>query len=79
MMGNLFLSWFARNSQESEARWAMILALCVYDAVGVVVTLIAIFSGAVNHLAWSVVVLYLFFAVGFGFFLFPQRKSVSES
>jgi hypothetical protein len=78
LMGNLMLTWFARNSQESEARWAMILALCVYDAIGVVVTLIAIFSGACNSLAWLVVVVYLFFALGFGYFLFPQRKSVQS-
>ncbi len=73
MMGNLMLTWFARNAQESEARWALILALCVYDAVGVVVTFIAILSGAVNSLAWLVVLLYLFFAVGFGYFLVPKR------
>jgi len=73
MMGNLMLTWFARNSKESEARWAMILALCVYDAVGVVVTLFAISSGAVNQLAWLIVALYLFFAIGFGYFLMPKK------
>ncbi len=73
MMGNLMLTWFARNAQESDARWALILALCVYDAVGVVITIIAILSGAVNSLAWLVVLLYLFFAVGFGYFLVPKR------
>jgi hypothetical protein len=76
MMGNLMLTWFARNSQESEARWAMILALCVYDAVGVVVTLIAIICGAVNPMAWSIFVIYLFFALGFGYFLIPKKKSL---
>ncbi len=73
MLGNLMLTWFARNAQESDARWALILALCVYDAVGFVVTIIAILSGAVNSLAWSVVLLYLFFAAGFGYFLIPKR------
>ena len=45
MIGILMLTWFARNSQLSDARWAIVLALCVYDAVGVLVTLIAIFAG----------------------------------
>jgi hypothetical protein len=74
MMGNLMLTWFARNSQESEARWAIILALFVYDAFGFFVTLLAIISGALNPLAWLIVVLYLFLALGFGYFLIPRRK-----
>jgi hypothetical protein len=74
MMGNLMLTWFARNSQESEARWAIILALFVYDAFGFFVTLLAIISGALNQLAWLIVVLYLFLALGFGYFLIPRRK-----
>jgi hypothetical protein len=74
MMGNLMLTWFARNSQESDARWAIILALFVYDAIGVVVTLIAIISGALNQLAWLIVALYLFLALGFGYFLLQRRK-----
>lgn len=76
LLGNLMLTWFARNDQESEARWAMILALCVYDAAGVVVTGIAIRSGAVNSLAWLVVAIYLFFALGFGYFLISKRYPV---
>ncbi|MGA2406032.1 MAG: hypothetical protein ABSF81_04675 [Bacteroidales bacterium] len=74
MMGNLMLTWFARNSQESEARWAIILALFVYDAIGFAVTLIAILSGALNSIGWLVVALYLFLALGFGYFLLPKRK-----
>jgi len=78
MMGNLMLTWFARNAQESDARWAMILALCVYDAVGFIITLIAIFSGSINSLGWLIVLIYLFFAVGFGFFLITKKTPVTE-
>jgi hypothetical protein len=76
MMGNLMLTWFARNSQESDARWAIVLALFVYDAIGFVVSLIAVLSGAINLLGWSVAILYLFLALGFGYFLLPKQKSV---
>ena len=75
MMGNLMLTWFARNSQESEARWAIVLALFVYDAIGFIVALIAILSGTVNSLGWLIAVLYLFLALGFGYFLLPKQKS----
>jgi len=73
MMGILMLTWFARNSQESDARWAIILALFVYDAIGVIVTLVSILSGTLNPLAWLIVALYLFLALGFGYFLLPKR------
>lgn len=73
MMGNMMLAWFARNSEASEARWAIILALFVYDAVGVIVTLIAIYSGALNTLGWLIVALYLFFTLGFGYYLFRRN------
>ena len=78
MIGNLMLTWFARNSLESDARWAIVLALFVYDALGFVATLIAIFSGALNPLAWLIVALYLFLALGFGYFLLPKRKPLQE-
>lgn len=74
MIGILMLTWFARNSQESEARWAIILALFVYDAIGFVVTLITILSGVLNPLAWMIVALYLFLALGFGYFLIQKKE-----
>jgi hypothetical protein len=76
LMGNLMLTWFSQNSPESETRWAIILALCVYDAIGFLVTLIAIISGALNPLAWLIVLVYLFFTLGFGYFLLLKEKHV---
>ena len=73
MMGNMMLAWIARNSGESDARRAIIIALLVYDAVGVIVTMMAIFSGALNTLGWLIVALYLFFTVGFGYYLFRGK------
>ena len=66
MLGLMLLTWFARNAGPSAARHAIILGLFVYDALGVIITLIAIFVGVMNGLGWLVVVVYLFFAVGFG-------------
>ena len=79
MMGNLMLTWFARNSEESETRWAIVLALFVYDAIGCLVTIVAILSGTLNPLGWLVVALYLFLALGFGYFLLPRRKFLQTS
>ena len=66
LFGNLTLTWFARNAAASDARHAIILALFVYDVVGVVVSVIAVLTGILNPLGWLVVLVYLFFAWAFG-------------
>jgi hypothetical protein len=73
LMGNMLLTWFARNATASEARRAIILGLCVYDAIGFLATLIAQLSGVLGPLGWFAAVIYLFFALGFGYFLLPGK------
>jgi hypothetical protein len=75
LIGNLLLTWLARNAIESETRRAIILALCVYDVIGFVITLIAQLSGVLGPLGWFAAVIYLFFAIAFGYFLIPQKKT----
>jgi len=69
LFGNLFLCWFAKNAVESDARRAIILALFVYDLIAFVMTAITVISGVLNPLGWSIVFIYLFFTLGFGYFL----------
>jgi len=69
LFGNLFLCWFAKNAGESDARRAIIIALFVYDLIGFVVTTITVIAGVLNPLGWFVVFVYLFFTIGFGYFL----------
>lgn len=69
LFGNLFLCWFARNSEESDARKAIILGLFVYDLIAFVMTTITVIAGVLNPLGWSIVLVYLFFTLGFGYFL----------
>lgn len=74
MIGTLFITWFARNAVESEARRAITLGLTIYDAIGFVITVLAIIAGALNPLAWLVAALYLFLTVGFGYFYVNSPK-----
>jgi len=73
LIGNLMLTWFARNATESEPRRAIVLDLCVYDAIGFVVTLIAQLSGVLGPLGWFAALIYLFFAIAFGYFLLARK------
>jgi hypothetical protein len=74
LVGNFLLTWIARNAEDSVARRAIIIALFAYDAVALVACLFLQFSGVLNLLGWGVVAIYLFFTVGFGYFMMPQRK-----
>ncbi len=76
LLGNMFLAWFARDAEESSTRRAIILNLFVYDAVAFVAILLIQLSGGMNLLGWGIVAVYLFFAVGFGYFLLPQKKAI---
>src|SRR4030042_3156575 len=74
LIGNLLLTWLARNAEDSVARRAIIWNLFIYDAIGLVVTLLIQLSGGLNALGWGIVAVYLFFTLGFGYLLLPQRK-----
>ena len=72
LIGTLCLTWYARHASDSKARRAIILDLFIYDAIGVVITLIAQFSGLFSWLGWGIVLIYLFFAIGYGYFWFKN-------
>ncbi len=69
LMGNFFLTWIARSAGESIARRGILWGLFIYDAIGVVITLMALLGGILNPLGWGIALIYLFFALGFGYFL----------
>ena len=73
LLGNFVLTWFARNAKESVARRAIVLDLFVYDAIALIATLLIQISGGMNPLGWSIVAIYLFFTLTFGYFLLPQK------
>lgn len=75
LVGNLMLTWFSRNDTGSEALRAAVLGLFVYDAIGLIVAVVAMLSGVMNALGWSVVAIYLFFTAGYGYFFVKPSES----
>ena len=73
LVGNLMLTWYARDAGESRARRAIILDLFIYDAIGFVVAIINVLNGNLNWLGWGIVAVYLFFTIGFGYFWFADK------
>jgi len=75
LIGNLLLTWLARNIDKGRARQAICWDLFAYDLIGFVATLVFLFSGMLNPLGWGIAFVYLFFTLGFGWFLIPQKKA----
>ncbi len=69
LFGNMLICWFAKDAAESGARRAIILELFVYDLIAFIMTLFTVISGILNPLGWLIVFVYLFFTLGFGYFL----------
>ena len=74
-LGFAVLTWSARNSPESEARGAIVLALFIADGVGFVLALVGQLGNVVNALGWLTVAIYLLLALGFGYFQFVKPTS----
>jgi hypothetical protein len=68
------LTWSARNAAESDARTAIVRALFIGDTIGFILALIAQLGAVVNNIGWSTVIIYLFLAVGFGYFYFTKSS-----
>ena len=79
LTGALFLMWFAKDVQAPDARLAILLYLLVYDAIGVIITAVAVLSGVLNGLGWGSVVVYLFFTLGAGYVLGRERRAIVAS
>lgn len=78
LIGTLLLTWFARGVTAADARRAILLDLLIYDAIGVVITCVAILSGVMNLLGWGIAVVYLFFAVGSAYVLAGESAAAGQ-
>ena len=74
-LGIAVLNWLGRDVEEANARRAILLGDFVVSVTGLVVAMLDIRLGAGNALTWLNVVIYLFLAVGFGYFQFFRRAN----
>ena len=74
LIGAMLLTWYAKDVQAPDARWAILLYLLVYDAIGVGITVDATLAGTLNVLGWGIVLVYLFFAVGAAFVMAQENR-----
>ncbi len=66
---------FAANAPQSEAKQAIVRASFIAYVVGVIVSLMGIFSGTHTIFGWSAVAIYLFLTAGFAYFWFIKPET----
>jgi glucan phosphoethanolaminetransferase (alkaline phosphatase superfamily) len=72
LIGIGLLAWFARNSADSEARRAIVLAYLICYSIAFIVALLAQLNNVLNALGWGTVALNLVLAAGYGYFQFSR-------
>ena len=71
-IGIAVLNWFARNAAQNGTMRAIVLADFVVSITGLIVAVLDRLYGTGNALVWSTVAIYLFLALGFGYFQFVK-------
>ena len=71
------LSWFASGMQEMGARRSVAVSLFVFSVIGFGVSFfVGMLPKVMSAAGWSIVVLFLFFAVGYAYFLFMRSSEI---
>ncbi len=74
LIGIGLICWLDRSADPQALR-GITLALCVGDTVGFIAALLGQLSGVMNALGWVNVVIWLFLAVGLGYFRFLKPSA----
>jgi hypothetical protein len=75
LLGIAVILWLSKDAEDSPVRQAILLGLFVAEGVGFVVALMTQLGGGINALGWSTVIIYLLFALGFGYFRFIKSAT----
>jgi hypothetical protein len=70
--------WLARDFRDEAAVRAVLVANAVGSCVNLVVAIMGNLSGTTNALGWTTVLIYLFAAVGSGYFLMARTARLSH-
>jgi len=71
------LSWLAGSMQDPSARRAAAIPLLVFDLIGFGVSFfVGMLPKVMSSAGWAIVAIFLFFTLGFGYFLFMRPAEV---
>jgi hypothetical protein len=70
------LSWFARDFNEVAAQKAVTISFFLFYVIGFIVALLGTLSEAMKSSGWSIVIIFLAMALGYGYFLFMKPSEM---
>ncbi len=70
------LTWLAGSMTDAGARRSVAISLFVFELAGLAVSLLAMLSKVMSETGWVIVGLFLFFTLGYGFFLFMRQSEI---
>ena len=71
------LSWFAGSMPDAGSRRSIAVSLLIFDLVGFGVSFfVGMLPKVMSAAGWIIVVLFLFFALGYAFFLFMRPSEI---
>ena len=71
------LSWFAGSMQDAGGRRSAAVSLLVYDVIGFgVVLFVGMIPKVMSAAGWSLVLIFLLFAIGYAYFLFMRPQEI---
>ena len=63
------LAYFTTKIESSDAKRYIILSIFISDVIGVIISIYGTLKGIMSVVGWSLVVIYLFFTIGYGYYL----------
>lgn len=66
------LALFSRDITDHKAQRAVILTLLIANVIGITISVVGMISGVIGVSGWLVVGFYLFFVLGYAYFLFMK-------
>ena len=72
LLNYAIVAWFARNTQDTAARRAIVIGFCLSHAIAFVLASMAIVSGVIGSAGWMASGLYLVIALVYAYFLFSK-------
>ncbi|MFC1481238.1 hypothetical protein ACFL6E_03210 [Candidatus Neomarinimicrobiota bacterium] len=68
LVGMAVIAWYAQSLGAGEGRTAIVNGFIVTDALGFIITLMAVLENVINDMGWISVIVYLLLALGFIYF-----------
>ncbi|MEN8171841.1 MAG: hypothetical protein ABFS03_03085 [Chloroflexota bacterium] len=68
LLSYALVAWYARDSRDSLARYAIVIGFGTTHLIGLILTLFATLNGTINAMGWFACFLYLVLAAGYGYF-----------